>query len=110
MTIRNLYQYQTLTNAYTILKFHIPVSLYSCFRKSNRKETLLITPKLLSDSFIYSASSLWNIFRTCPEGFLTVDFAVGIGCMKSRCKDWIFQRQEMGDKNMWYYDINFILR
>ena len=82
--------------------------MFSCFTVSNRKETLLLTPKF-SENFIYSASSLWNTFRTCPEGFEIVDFAVGIGYVKSKTKSLILRRQKIGDPYEWDNE-NFKLR
>ena len=66
LSVHNLYNYHTLTNTYKVLKFPTPISIYSCFAISKRKETLLIVPSF-SENFIYSASTLWNTFRTCPE-------------------------------------------
>ena len=64
-TIQNLYHYHTLLDTFKIIKNHTPISMYSCFVISHRKDSLLITPSH-SHNFMYNASSLWNIqYRTC---------------------------------------------
>jgi len=101
MTVHNLYKYQTITNTYNILKFRTPISLtlFTCFNISSRKDTLLLTP-FISECFIYNASSLWNIFRTCPEGSEITDFTKGVGHFKSKIRALIFRRQSMGDQHL----------
>ena len=100
LTIHNLYHYHTLLETFKIIKTHTPISLYSCFTKSTRKETLLITPSH-SENFIYNASSMWNIFRTCPEGSKVSDFVVGIGFVKMKIKELLLRRQRLGDQDEW---------
>ena len=100
LTIHNLYHYHTLLETFKIIKTHTPISLYSCFTKSTRKETLLITPSH-SENFIYNASSMWNIFRTCPEGSKVSDFVVGIGFVKMKIKELLLRRQRLGDQEEW---------
>ena len=109
MTVHNLYKYQTLTNTYSILKFRTPISLYTCFNISSRKETLLLTP-FLSECFMYNACSLWNIFRSCPEGSEIVDYSKSVGKVKSQIRALIFRRQSMGDQDEWERETNFALR
>ena len=84
------------------------VLLNHCFTKSSRKETLLITPTF-SENFVYSASSLWNVFRSCPEGCKVTDFTVQVGYVKSLIKQLIFRRQGVGDQVEWDSE-NFQLR
>jgi hypothetical protein len=109
MTVHNLYKYQTITNTYNILKFRTPISLFTCFNISSRKDTLLLTP-FISECFIYNASSLWNIFRTCPEGSEITDFTKSVGHFKSKIRALIFRRQSMGDQDEWERETNFALR
>ena len=100
LTVCNLYHYHTLLETFKIIKTHTPISLYSCFTQSTRKETLFITPSY-SENFVYSASSMWNIFRTCPEGSKISDFIVGIGYIKTKIKELLFRRQKLGDAEEW---------
>ena len=109
MTIYNLYLYQIINCTYKILKFRIPISIYSLFKLSNRKETLLHMPKRYSENFIYRATSIWNKFLSCEEGFLARSFNAELGCIKLKIKDLILRRQKMGDKVEWHDDINFRL-
>ena len=110
MTVHNLYNYQVLTTTHKILKLHNPISMYSCFKLSQRKKTMLHIPKIVSDSYIYNASSLWNIFRSTAEGSDSKSFSVSIGSMKLKIKSLIYNRQQIGDPNTWYPDINFKLQ
>ena len=110
LTVHNLYKYQTLSSTYKILKLRTPISIYSCFKTSYRKEHLLHMPVNVSGSFIYNATSLWLTFLACSEGSLIKDFTVGLGCIKSIFKDLILSRQRMGDQNDWCEELNFNLR
>ncbi len=85
MTVHNLYNYHVLQITFKLLKLRIPMSLFSCFSLSSRKETLLLYPKF-SENFVFSASSLWNTFRDCPEASEITDFNVRIGVVKSKIK------------------------
>jgi hypothetical protein len=108
LTTQNLYHYHTLLETYKIIKTHTPVSLYSCFKKSTRKETLLITPHP-SENFIYNGSSLWNMFRSCPEGSEIEDFLVGVSYVKIKIKQLLLRRQKQGDQEEWD-ESNFSIR
>ena len=61
LTVENLYRYRCLMDVLKILKYCTPVSLLNLFKKSHRKELLLITPTP-SNQFVYKASSMWNEF------------------------------------------------
>ena len=108
--VYNLYNYQVLNSTFKILKLRTPIAMYSCFSVSERKETLLHLPKNQSESFFYSASSLWNKFLSSPEGSFAKSFSVGLGCLKSKLKELIFRCQNMGDPHEWHDDINFVLQ
>ena len=69
LNVYNLYNYQILNSTYKIIKLRTPISMFSCFNVSTRKETLLHLPKIVSDQFFYKAASIWNKFISCPEGF-----------------------------------------
>ena len=99
-----------LNSTFKLLKLRTPIAVYSCFDKSNRKETLLHVSKNPNESFIYCATVLWNKFLTCKEGYLAKTFMVEIGCLKSKTKELILRRQNMGDRNEWHDDINFQLQ
>ena len=110
MTVHNLYIYQMLNCTYKLLKFRTPIALHSCFKTSNRKEGLLLLPKLVSESFVYNATKLWNTFLSCCGGSLANDISSGPGNLKIKIRELIYQRQRLGDYNEWHFDINFVLQ
>ena len=108
MTVHNLYNYHILNSICTIIKLRVPISIYSCFTLSQRKETLFITP-YPSEIFFYRASSLWNTFLSCPEGKIAKNLTAGFGSIKSKTKELIYRRQNMGIKDIWDPAKNFVL-
>ena len=62
LCIQNLYRYHCILETYKLLKFRQPISMYSLFTRSRRKEELLITPSP-SINFNYQSCSLWNMYR-----------------------------------------------
>ena len=108
LVVQNLYHYQILLDTFKILKTHTPISIYSCFKISHRKETLLITPTH-SCNFIYKACSLWNVFRATPCGLQIKDFSVGLSHTKNKIKELLLHRQKIGDQEEWD-DTNFQLQ
>ena len=106
LTVHNLYNYHVLLNISMILKSHTPIALYSLFKTSYRKPTLIIAPTQV-ESFVFKASILWNTFRTLPEGREIKDFSVGVSILKNRIKSLILRRQKIGDEEQWYPQTNF---
>ena len=107
MTVHNLYNYHSLLSTSKILKLHTPVALYSLFRISRRKETLLLIESQQSESYVYRNSLLWNNFRNLPEGKVINDLTFSIGIIKNQIKKLIYKRQRLGDVDDWHYEINF---
>ena len=62
LSIHNLYKCRTLVEIFKILKYQEPMSLYSLFNKSKRKESLLIT-SVAMNNFVSRSSQMWNMFR-----------------------------------------------
>ena len=87
------------------MKTHTPISLYSCFTKSQRKETLLITPQH-SHQFIFKASSIWNEVRTVENFSSFSDFSAGLSQVKAWTRSILHQQQKLGDQEGWS-DENF---
>ena len=106
-TVQSLYFYHTLFSLYKIIKTHVPISLYSCFTRSTRKETLLITPQH-SHHFIYKSSSLWNEVRNTTQFSSLSDFSASLSQVKTWIRDTLYRRQKLGDDEEWS-DENFIL-
>ncbi len=97
MTVHNLYTYRCYCELLKILKFRLPISLYSLFKLSKRNETLLLT-EIPSIHFVYKSSLIWNFLRQKLEIF---DFSVNINLSKSKLKTLILSNQEKYDLIEW---------
>ena len=97
LTVHNLYQYHSTLEAYKILKLRVPISLYSLFNISQRKETLLVSQPP-SNNFICMATKLWNYFR---QKLCIVDFSTSIGSLKSKMKTYLLTTQKGIDCETW---------
>ena len=97
LTVYNLYRLRCITEFFKIIKYRLPIAIYSLFTRSTRKDNLIIPPKP-SHNFVYKSSWLWNKFRDTQS---ELDF-VNTSCnsLKSRlnlsllsaqnrhCNDW----------------------
>jgi hypothetical protein len=98
LTIHNLYLYHTCNEVFKILKYRTPISLYSLYIRSTRKDSLLITPTS-SHHFIFRSSEIWNLVRqklkindlTCTK----------FGTMKRSLKSLITRYQKFGEYMEW---------
>ena len=99
MSVFSLCHYHSAAEAFKLLKFHIPISLYGLFTLSKRpgKETFLLTPRS-SDSFSYGASAALNSVR--PKLKLT-DFSITTSSFKTELKAVILDQQSAGDEYEW---------
>ena len=102
MNVHNLYSYHCVMELLKILKFRIPISLYSKFELSKRKDTLILTPNP-STSFIYKASILWNSLK---NKLGISDFCVNVNSTRSKLKSLILSNQNSCDADEWS-DYNF---
>jgi len=103
LTVHNLYKYHCTLETYKILKLRVPISLYSLFVKSRRKETLLISQPQ-STNFMCMSTKLWNVFR---QELQIYDFStVSIGSFKCRLKSILLQSQKAHDSDVWC-DLNY---
>ena len=106
--IENLYSFHLLMDLYKILKEHSPLSLYNnCFTVSVRKSTLLLVPPH-HFSYAHSASTKWNLLRTCETGVSIADFSASVPSVKKKLRLHINIRQNIGDSSVWSDD-NFSL-
>ena len=98
MTVHNLYRFRCMMEAIKIVRNHVPVSMYTIFQKSNRKEDLFITPQP-SHNFAYNSAYLWNQFiaQTNLRGKLN-----SIGSIKLQLKKSILTAQCDHDILTWY--------
>ena len=62
LTVHNIYNNRVVLDTFKVMKTRTPPSLYMSFTVSQRKPTLLLVPPA-SESYIYRASCLWNLFR-----------------------------------------------
>ena len=98
LTVHNLYKYHCTLETYKILKLRVPISLYSLFVRSRRKETLLISQPR-STNFLCMSTKLWNVFR---QELHIYDFsAVSIGSFKTKLKKNLLQSQKGQDIDVW---------
>lgn len=76
LTLRNIYNLQTVVELFKILKYHCPSSLSDMFNFSNHANSILLrTPCVKLDlakrNFVFSSTNLWNSFAkhvfTKPE-------------------------------------------
>ena len=59
LTVYQLYKYHCTLELFKIVKLRLPISLYSLFNMSNRRENYFITPNP-STSFVYQSAFVWN--------------------------------------------------
>ena len=107
LVVQSLYYYHIILSLYKIMKTHTPISLYSCYTKSRRKETLIITPQH-SHNFVFKASSLWNEIRNVSKFSTISDFSASLSQIKIWMRELLHQRQMLGDQEEWC-DENFSL-
>ena len=103
LTVHNLYRYHCILQTFKILKLRLPISLYSLYNRSKRKETLLITPKPYSN-FLYRSSQLWNTYCQVTSTHELTNSS--ISCLKSILKKRLLKAQKMHDPTEWC-DLNF---
>ena len=59
LTVYQLYKYHCTLKMFKIVKFRLPISLYSLFNMSNRRENYFITPNP-STSFVYQSAFVYQ--------------------------------------------------
>ena len=84
-------------DTFKTLKYRTPISLYSLYLLSNRKEAFLITP-LPNSQFINNASKIWNTIR---ETFAKSNLSIRICSLKSTLKKHILSLQKVGTFYEW---------
>ena len=61
LNVYNLYRLRCIIEFFKIMKYRLPIAIYSLFTRSKRKDNLIITPTP-SHNFLYKSSWLWNKF------------------------------------------------
>ena len=97
MTVFNLYVYHCSMETFKILKNRMPISMYTLFSISSRKETYLITP-IPTPQFLYNSSFIWNTVRKLLIGN---NFSGSEISFKVSLKKFIFENQHFGDITEW---------
>ena len=88
LAVENLYRHRCIMEMFKTVKSHVPVSLFSLFKLSTRKDNLLITPNP-TNQFIYKSAKLWNEFRTTS----TITFSSRLSAVKNVLRNSIFEAQ-----------------
>ena len=100
LSVHNLYQNRCIMELYKVLKFRTPISIYSLFNRSQRKEDLLLTV-YPDNGFVHRSSLLWNSLRKTGQ----IDLSDSTAAFKSHLKTLLLGAQERyGDQ---WCDLNF---
>ena len=98
LSVHNLYKYHSSLEVYKVLKLRVPISLYSLFVRSARKETLLITYKNATNT-ISRWSQLWN---SCRQALSVNEFSTtSIATIKNKLKKSLQSIQKLNDITHW---------
>ena len=83
-----------------IVKLRLPISLYSLFNMSNRRENFFITPNP-STSFVYQSAFMWN---SCYKlsSLYNIEFSTAIVTVKHKLKTVLLNAQKQFDKSIWF--------
>ena len=98
LALENLYTYHTFMETFKILKLRTPISLYSLYNKSVRKETNLIVSSSSTNDFIARSTTLWNIIAPKLKFF---DYSYKISHAKTNVKKVLYLNQSAGDPISW---------
>ncbi len=71
LTVHNLYRLRIITELFKIIKYRLPISLYSIFTRSEKRDNRFMTPKP-THNFVYKSSWLWNKYLNTNK---ELDFA-----------------------------------
>ena len=89
LAVRNLYRYRCIVETFKTLKYRIPISIYSLYTRSTRKDALLITPTP-THNFLYKSSLLWNTFSSSLN---ITSLSPSVGFIKKKAKTSIMNAQ-----------------
>ena len=100
LTVYQLYKYHCTLEMFKIVKLRLPISLYSLFNMSNRRENYFITPNP-SKSFVYQSAFMWN---SCYKLSLLykIEFSTAIVTFKHKLKTVLLNAQKKFDKSIWF--------
>ena len=100
LTVYQLYKYHCTLEMFKIVKLRLPISLYSLFNMSNRRENYFITPNP-STSFVYQSALMWN---SCYKlsSLYNIEFSTAIVTVKHKLKTVLLNAQKQFDKSIWF--------
>ena len=102
LTIHNLYRFRCIMETIKIVGNHVPISMYDLFKKSERKDDLLITPEP-SINFAYNGAYLWNKFVEQSQLRSKLNSLSSIKC---QLRNSILNAQHQHDNHNWH-ETNF---
>ena len=59
LTVHNVYRQRCVMETYKVVKYRMPITVYTLFDRSSRRDDRLILP-FPNSGFIYRSSALWN--------------------------------------------------
>jgi hypothetical protein len=129
LSLKCLYISRTVTELFKILKYRLPICLFSCFRFSvGSNQNKLLPPKCVLgislNNFVFRASSLWNkcigqLLSTPPLTYMNdnimgskamliipgsiknSDLTCAVPVFKAKLKSLLFLQQKCGDPVEW---------
>ena len=128
LSIRSLYILRSLTELFKILKYRLPMCLFSCFKFSlGSNNNRLLPPKCVlgisMNNFVFRATSLWNkcigklltkppltqmyddrgniVSVIIPGSLKDSDLTCTVPAFKTRLKSLLFVQQKCGDPVEW---------
>lgn len=123
LTIHNLSVYHTFIETFKILKYHVPVSMYSLYYLTPRcTRFLLHLPKVHLDksknNFLYRSCIIWNtlsemVFEkdypnkkgiVVQDSSKNSDFTATVPFIKNKLRNQIMIYQKLGEKLEWAND------
>ena len=92
LTVYQLYKYHCTLEIFIKVKLRLPISLYSLFNMSNRRENYFITPNP-STSFVYQPAFMWN---SCYKlsSLYNIEFSTAIVTVKHKLKTVLLNAQK----------------
>ena len=131
LSIRSLYILRSLSELFKILKYRLPMCLFSCFKfSSGSNNNRLLPPKCVlgisMNNFVFRATSLWNkcigqlltkpplthmhnsrgniVSIVIPGSLKNSDLTCSVPAFKTRLKSLLFAQQKCGDAIEWCSD------
>ena len=106
LAVQNLYSYHCFMETTKILKFQIPISLYSLYKMSTHNNTNIIPPSP-NRQFLYQSSSIWN---TIKKKLGLSDFSCKVSSIKNNLKRLIHLNQHQHNETQWLPSHDFDLK